>query len=228
MTLTRRTLIGGALSAPFVMPITAFGATNGSATREFAASRGSSDAGRQKITLSRSGDVVTIDLETRLRVKLLGIPVFRYSLNSREIWEGGVLQRISGKTDDNGKAAYVEAQRTGAGLDVKGSDYKGVVKGNVASTSFFTTSLLDRNVWVSTQGGKPIKVKVAKKGRATLGLPSGNVPCTHYFFGGELNIPIDAYFDNSGGLAGYMFDARGERARVLAKSMQPDLHAIWA
>ena len=228
MTLSRRILLGGAASSALIVPFSAFAAQNGSATREFSASRGSSKAGSQKITLTRSGDIVTIDLQTRLKVRLLGIPVYRYNLNSRETWEGGVLQRISGKTDDNGKNAYVEARRTGAGLEVNGSDYKGVVKGNVASTSFFTTSLLDRKVWVSTQGGKPIKVAVAKKGRATLGLPTGNVACTHYYFGGELKIPIDAYFDGNGGLAGYMFDAKGERARVLATSMTPDLNSIWA
>jgi len=102
------------------------------------------------------------------------------------------------------------------------------VKGNIASTSFFTTSLLDRSTWVSTQGGKPIKVKITKKGRATLGLSNGNVPCTHYHFGGELKIPIDAYFDKNGDLAGYMFDARGERARVMATSVTPVLNSIWA
>jgi len=193
MNLSRRTLLGGVAGTALIMPFGAFGATNGSVTREFSVSRGTSNAGRQKITL----------------------------------WEGGILQSISGKTDDNGKSDFVEARRTGAGLEVKGSDYSGVVKGNIASTSFFTTSLLDRSTWVSTQGGKPIAVKVTKKGRATLGLPGGNVPCTHYHFGGKLKIPIDAYFDDKGDLAGYMFDARGERARVLANSMTPDLKSIW-
>lgn len=210
------------------MPFAGLAASSGTATRKFTASRGSSSAGSQQITLTRSGDIVTVDLQTRLKVRLLGIPVFRYSLNSREIWEGGVLQRISGKTDDNGKDAFVEAKRTGAGLDVKGSDFTGVVKGNIASTSFFTTSLLDRNIWVSTQGGKPIDVKVTRKGKATLDVANGPIVCTHYHFGGKLKIPIDAYFDEQGDLAGYMFNAKGERARVIAQSTSPDLNSIWA
>jgi len=92
MNLTRRTLLAGAAGTALNVPFPAFGA-NGTASRKFSASRGASDAGHQKITLSRSGDVITIDLETRLKVRLLGIPVYRYSLNSREVWEGGVLQR---------------------------------------------------------------------------------------------------------------------------------------
>lgn len=228
MKISRRTVLGGTASSALLLPFSAFSAQNGTATREFKASRGSSNAGSQKITLTRNGDIVTVDLQTRLKVRLLGIPVYRYSLNSREIWEGGVLQRISGKTDDNGKNEFVEANRTAAGLEVKGSGFTGVVTGNLASTSFFTTSLLDRKTWVSTQGGKPINVAITKKGRATLALPDGNVACTHYHFGGELNIPIDAYFDGNGDLAGYMFDAKGERARVLAKSRNPDLNSIWA
>lgn len=228
MNLTRRSLLGTAVCATALYPIQSFGAVNGTASRTFAASRGTSRAGHQKITLTRSGSVVTIDLETRLSVKLLGIPFYRYSLNSREIWENGVVQSISGKTDDNGKPSFVEARRVAAGLQVEGSDYNGVVEGKIATTSFFTTSLLDRKVWVSTQGGKPINVDVTKKGKATLGLPSGNVTCTHYYLGGKLRIPIDAYFDGNGDLAGYMFDARGERARVLAKSTDQVLKSIWA
>ncbi len=226
MTLSRRTLLAGAAGTALNVPFSAF-AANGTATRKFSAARGSSDAGHQKISLTRSGDVVTIDLETRLKVRLLGIPVFRYSLNSREVWEGGVLQSISGKTDDNGTPEFVEARRVASGLEVNGSDFKGVVKGNIASTSFFTTSLLDRTTWVSTQGGLPIDVKVTKKGRATLGLPEGNVVCTHYHLGGKLKIPIDAYFDGNGDLAGYTFDAKGEQARVLATSTTPVLNSIW-
>jgi len=87
MNLTRRTLLAGAAGTALNVPFPAFGA-NGTASRKFSASRGASDAGHQKITLSRSGDVITIDLETRLKVRLLGIPVYRYSLNSREVWEG--------------------------------------------------------------------------------------------------------------------------------------------
>jgi|GEM_PF-6520256 len=221
-------MVCGAAVAALAHPLSALGAQNGSVTREFKASRGTSNAGGQKITLTRSGDIVTIDLETRLKVRLLGIPVYRYSLNSRETWEGGTLQTISGKTDDNGDRHFVEARRTNAGLEVNGSDFSGVVPGNIASTSFFTTSLLNRKTWVSTQGGKPIDVAVSKRGKATLELPGGKVECTHYFIGGELKIPIDAYFDAKGDLAGYMFDAQGARARVLATSMSPDLNSIWA
>lgn len=226
MNVSRRLVLGGAASTAFLFPLGAL-AANGTATRVFDVSRGSSKAGSQKITLTRSGDTVTVDLQTRLKVSLLGIPVWRYNLDSREIWEGGVVQSISGKTNDNGKSAFVEARRSAKGLEVKGSDFTGVVTGNVSTTSFFHTSLLNRNKWVSTQGGKPIAVAVTKKGKATLGLPGGNVVCTHYYFGGKLKIPIDAYFDGNGDLAAYMFDAKGERARVVAQSTTPTLNSIW-
>lgn len=199
-----------------------------SATRSFKATRGASSVGAQQITLARSGDVVTIDLKTRLKVKILGITLYRYSLNSREVWEGGQVMRISGKTDDNGKADFVEAERVAGGLNVQGSGYSGIVTGKIATTSFFTTDLIERPVWVSTQNGKPKNVRVAKRGPASLRLPSGDVSCNHYFLGGDLNIPIDAYFDGRGDLVGYMFDAKGERAKIIAQSNSPDLRSIWS
>ena len=227
MNLNRREVLTGAASASLIMPFGAAFAANSSVSREFQATRGSSKVGSQKISLKRSGDVVSVSLRTRLNVKILGISLYRYELDSTETWEGGVLQSISGKTNDNGKKEFVEARRVSGGLDVKGSGHTGLVKGNVTSTSFFTTSLLDRSTWVSTQGGKPIKVKITKKGKATLPLAGGNVVCTHYHFGGGLNIPLDAYYDGNGDLAGYMFDAKGERARVLSASGSPTLSSVW-
>lgn len=224
----RRLFLAGAVSSAAILSGTPSFSANGTVSREFSATRGSFNVGRQKITLNRQGDVVTIDLQTRLQAKILGISIYKYSLDSREIWEGGVLQSISGNTTENKKKDFVKAQRSGSALRVNGSGFSGDVKGNVTTSSFFTTDLLNRNTWVSTQNGKPLKVAVSKRGRATLPLSSGNIACTHYHFAGQLKIPVDAYFDQNGDLAGYMFDAKGERARVLATSTNQKLRSVWS
>jgi len=141
MDLTRRTLFATTLGAAATSAFPSWAANNGTASRSFKATRGSSSLGEQKITLSRSGDRVTIDLETKLNVKILGVSLYKYRLKSREVWEGDQVIFISGKTDDNGKPNFVEARRTAAGLDIKGSGFTGLAKGNVSTTSFFTTDL---------------------------------------------------------------------------------------
>lgn len=216
-----------ATSAAMLAPIPTWAANNGSVTRSFQATRGSSNVGQQQITLTRSGDQVIIDLRTKLNVKLLGLSVYRYNLNSREIWEGGQIVAMSGKTNDNGKTKVVEARRVSGGLDVKGSGFTGLVKGELSTTSFFTTDIINRKTWISTVDGKPKKVAIAKRGAAQLSLPSGQVTCTHYYIGGDLSIPVDAYFDEHGDLVGYMFDAAGKRGRMIAQSNSPKLRSVW-
>lgn len=223
----RHFLAGTASSAVILSALPSFSA-NGTVSREFSATRGSFNVGRQKITLNRQGDVVTIDLQTRLQAKILGISIYKYSLDSREIWEGGILQSISGQTTENKKKDFVQASRSGDALKINGSGFAGDVKGKITTSSFFTTDLLNRKTWVSTQNGKPLNVAVSKRGAATLQLSSGNVVCTHYHFAGQLKLPVDAYFDRNGDLAGYMFDAKGERARVLATSTNQQLRSVWS
>lgn len=224
----RRFFLTGAASATAILPFGAAYAGNGTVTRIFSASRGSMNVGKQQITLTRRGDVVTIDLQTRLQAKILGISLYRYALNSREVWEGGVLQSISGNTTENNKTDFVEARRRGSVLNVNGSGFTGDVPGTITTSSFFTTDLINRKTWVSTQNGKPLKVAVSKRGRATLSLSGGKINCTHYHFAGQLKIPVDAYFDQNGDLAGYTFDAKGEKARVFATSTSQKLRSVWA
>lgn len=227
MNIHRRQFLASSAGAAACVPFMGLVAEAKAASRAYVAYRGSSKVGRQQLDITRSGDTVSVSIATRLKVKLLGITVYRYDLDSREIWEGGVLQSISAKGSDNGKAHFAKAARTSAGLQIEGSKFNGVVGGNPASTSAFLPEIVTRPTWVSTLTGKPIKVASAKRGQATLNLPGGAVACTHYHCGGELKLPLDVYFTPSGELAAYMFDAKGERARVIAQSIEPAMRPLW-
>lgn len=227
MIMHRRRFLTSTAGAAAALPFLGLVAEAKSASRAYVAYRGSSNVGRQQLDIARSGDTVTVNISTRLRVKLLGVTVYRYDLDSSEVWEGGVLQRIAAKGSDNGKPHFANATRTGAGLQIEGSRFNGVVGGNPASTSAFLPEIVTRSTWISTLTGKPINVASSKRGQATLNLPGGAIACTHYHCGGELKLPLDVYFTPSGELAAYMFDAKGERARVIAQSLEPGMRPLW-
>lgn len=220
----RRTLLAGGSAA---LMLAGGPAEAAAATRTFKAYLGSSRAGSQTISVERSGRDVVVTNRTDLVAKLLGIPVYRYTLNSREVWRNGVLQAITATGSDNGKANFVNAVRDGGGLRIQGSKFTGRVDGNPGSTSFFIADLLQHRTWISTQTGKPIRVAVANRGTTSFALSGGAVPCTQYHVGGQLKVPVDAYYATNGDLLGYTFQIKGQRARVVSTSAQPEFRPLW-
>lgn len=227
MDLNRRDALLGAAALGLATPFLSLPAHAAQATRTFRAFLGSSKAGSQVISVARNGNAVTVSNQTDLVAKLLGIPVYRYKLNSTEVWSGGVIQSITSSGNDNGKTHFVKAKRTSGGLQIEGSRFNGVVPGKATSSTFFVSDMLGRKTWVSTQTGKPVTVNAAKRGKTTIQLPSGKVPCTHYHFSGGLKYPVDAYFADNGDLLGYMFSIKGQRARIIAQSATPEFKPIW-
>lgn len=227
MTPNRRDLLIGAAAAGISLPMLSLPAQGATATRRFRAYLGSSKAGTQIISVSRDGQNVVVTNQTDLVARLLGIPVYRYKLNSREVWRDGMIQAINATGTDNGRAHFVNATRTSGGLQVDGSKYKGLVSGNPTTSSFVHSNLINQKTWVSTQTGQPLSVNVAKRGATTFPLPTGSVPCTHYHFSGKLKYPVDAYFAQNGDLLGYMFEIKGQRARIISDSAEPAFQPIW-
>lgn len=227
MNTDRRTLLIGGGAFGLGLAHASLPANAASVQRRYRAYLGSSNAGSQVITVAREGRNVVVSNTTDLVAKLLGIPVYRYKLNSREVWSDGVIQSIKSNGLDNGRKHFVDASRSGNGLQVKGSRFTGVVQGNPTSSSFVSSQLIGRKTWVSTQTGQPIKVAVSKRGKTTFPLPGGRVPCTHYHFAGGLKYPVDAYFADNSDLLGYMFTIKGQRARIIADSADPAFQPIW-
>ena len=87
----------------------------------FKALRNGSTLGTHHLTFSRQGDAMTVAIAVDYLVKIGFIPVFRYKLRCRESWHRGVLMSALAKCDDNGKAAWMRAEREGDALMVQGS-----------------------------------------------------------------------------------------------------------
>ena len=226
MTITRRALVAGAaaLAAPAFIPHMASAA---SATRTWGVRRAGRDFGVQQVTVQRSGSTSVVDFQTRLKGIILLIPV-SYQLNCREIWEGGVLQSIESKCRQNGEDFFVSARRQGDGMKVSSTRFNGVVPGRPGTSTFFVSDIVQKNTWISTQTGKPMKVNPVARGKTSLTVAGTPVACTRYYCGGELRYPIDAFFDAGGELIAYFVDALGQKNEFVATALEPRLRPLWA
>ena len=196
-----------------------------SATRQFAVYLGRKNVGSSSVRLSRSGSRVDAEIEVNLRLSILGLINFTYQLSNRESWRDGVLQEMRSRTNNNGPIEYANATRTGRGLEMDGSAYQGIVEGNPATTSYFTSDFLERRTWINTQNGAVFTPSIGRVGAANFATNEGNTPCTRYAIRGGVN--SDLYYDSNFEWMGSSFKVAGRTARIAMSSRGESLNRIW-
>lgn len=69
--------------------------------------------GEHRFTLAERGEVRELTSEARFRVRVLGIPAYRYTHQALERWRGDCLQSLASKTDDDGRDYAVDWSAAG-------------------------------------------------------------------------------------------------------------------
>ena len=227
MQANRRSFVAGALAACALVGKTA-AETSGAATgtRRFELFRGDTPIGQQSVTVSRSGAQVTVEVDVDITVRIVGVPVYRYTLSSSEVWDGGRLMKLDAVTEDNGSRGFAAAARGANGLAIKGSAYSGMVGGNPGTTTYWSPAFLKRPVWISTQDGQPLSVTVRSGRIERFPTPSGAVDATRWQIGGDL-ADLDLFYDRSGEWIGSEFQARGEIVRIVTLDVDASLSPLW-
>jgi hypothetical protein len=222
MRLTRREAILGGAAAVTLAALPVSAATG---TRRLELYRGNSRIGEKQITVRRDGDTVAVTTDIAIAVRVLGLTVYRYTLESREVWENGQLARLDARTNDDGAAHFARAARSGDGLAIEGSEYRGTVAGNPATTTYWSSAFLERPVWISTQDGRPWRVRAQAVGTEPFPTAGGSVNATRWHVRGDLD--LDLFYDGAGEWVGTEFDARGETARFVLASRGAALRPLW-
>ncbi len=213
----------GAAGAALLMPL---GAWADSRTRRFRIYRGGSEIGEQTITVSREGGRVEVAVDVDIAVRVLGIAAYRYTLQSRESWSDGQLQRLDAECNDDGTAEFARARREGDALDIEGSGFSGTVRGTLATTTYWTPDFLQRSLWVSTQDGTPFEVGARDNGMVDYPTETGSVRARHWSVTGDL-AGLELFYDEAGEWIGNRFDAEGETAEYRVAERGGALAALW-
>ena len=181
MQLDRRLFCSGAAAACVLAGETrAVAAAAATATRRFDLVRAGKRLGRQTVSVSRSGSQVTVKVNVDITARIVGVPVYRYTLSSSELWDGGRLTKLEAVTDDNGSRHFASAKRGPNGLAIEGSVFTGTVRGNPGTTTYWSPAFLKRPVWISTQDGVPLSVTARSGGVESFTTPGGAVKATRW------------------------------------------------
>ena len=183
------------------------------------------DVGFSNIKLKRSGKKITANIEVKISVKVLNFDAFSYNLKNEEIWEAGVLTKIKSKTIIGKKTEFVRGERKNKGFQIEGSKFSGLVKGNPATTSYFSPDFLKRKIWISTQDGDPLSVNANKIGPDMAKSVDGEIPATLWKISGDLDLEL--LYGNDGEWLGSRFYAGGSQAEFLLKQSVGNMHSLW-
>lgn len=204
LSLDRRAFVTAGTAA-LVAPSVSWASTT-SAARSFRVTRGGSDIGRHRVSVTRDGEFVRAETEIEIAVKILGITAYRYELAYTEVYRNGQLQSFDAQANDDGDRGYARAMRKGDMLEIDGSDYSGPVTGAAVPTSYWRMPALQTTPWISAQSGEILPVGTTEM-QSLPHSPSG-ARVWRATDNGEYT--VDIWYDAAGDWTGCSFDAQGE------------------
>jgi hypothetical protein len=166
--------------------------------------RHGSDIGRHTLAFDRDSDGLTVHIAVDAKVSLLSIPIVHYAHQATEIWRGGALASLTGRTNKNGQQEWVQAQRTNEGLEVLGSKTaRYIAPPQAIATSYWNKRMLDGPM-ISLEDGVLLRPRVAERAVDSIPLASGSkIPAEHYNLSGAFN--VDVWYDESATWASLAF-----------------------
>ncbi len=146
------------------------------------------DIGDYTITFRKSGNKLSVNLNTDVKVKLpiIGMVAYKFKQSSKEQWRAGKLASLTSKTNDNGEAHSV---KTGAS--------------NLIPASLWNMDIVKARKVLNTIDGRKMNISVRKIGAEKVSTGHGKVSATHYRITGDL--ARDVWYGADGALVKVSF-----------------------
>ena len=148
--------------------------------------RDGDEIGTHAMDFGQSGDRLTVDTHIAVELTAIGITVFRFRHEAREVWVQGGLQSLSSRTDDDGTERAVELRAAGNTLHVT---YNGKIRefpGPMLPASLWHPATVRQTVLFDGSRGKPRHVTVADRGEEIVPVGNDRIATHRYAIAGEL------------------------------------------
>ncbi len=207
MNTTRRTLLRVLASLPLCMTVQTLVANNttrvdnrnpgvayGNRAR-YGIYRKNKRIGDHTLSFSTEGDKTTVEVESRIKVTVLKVPVYRFDYRSIETWQNGVLQEVSASVNDNGDKHRVTAKRNADIMMLTDSEGKQSQSTLNYTSNHWNINVLKEDVLFNTLTGRANKVELQALGLTTLTIDQQSIEANHFRYAGDLD--TDVWYDTS-------------------------------
>jgi hypothetical protein len=118
-----------------------------------------------------------VESRARFDVRVLFVPVFRYSHDNTEVWADGCVQRLDSETDSNGTAYRVSLKRDESGYRIATLDRSVDEAADCINTfAYWDPAFLRQSRLLNSQTGELIEVEVEPLGLVDLDWSGVEVP----------------------------------------------------
>jgi len=168
--------------------------------------RDGSEVGSHSISFERSGDTTTLNIATKIAVKVVFVTVYRFEHVAQETWKGDRLVSLQSKTNDDGTAHHVEAT-AGEGALVVNGDTKGQrVDSSIVPGSLWNIRAVKQSLLLNSLDGTQMQVSVKDVGDERIKVRGASAVAHHYRITGGL--ARDVWYDASQTLVRMQFAAK--------------------
>jgi hypothetical protein len=126
------------------------------------------EIGIHRFQLIESEDRRTLSSTARFAVRLLMIPAYRYEHVATERWDGDCLEQLISRTDDDGEAFEVQAERLRDATIVRTPRGTQRLDACVMSFAYWNPRMLRETRLLNPQDGEYVNVRIDTAGTETI------------------------------------------------------------
>ncbi|SMF38738.1 hypothetical protein SAMN06265365_102400 [Tistlia consotensis] len=216
--ISRRALVAGLVSTPLLAAAPLPGGLSARAwaapmpALQFDILRKGDTIGSHRVSAEKAADDLQIDIETEIKVRVLGLTAYRYRHQGRETWrregDGIRLVGLETRTDDDGTKLSVEGEAEGGIFKVDGSAGPVTAPADVVPASYWSPLVLRRSELLSAKDGDLFPIRVEQRGRETIESAGQQVATQHAFIPGDPAVHL--WFDDRQQIRRLAFETHGE------------------
>lgn len=152
--------------------------------------------GHHTVRFSRDGGTLTAESQFRIRISVLGLPLYTYEYISTDRWRDGALQELHARTDDDGVVSEVVAHRHGGKLKVIADTVQTDVDGDVFPTTHWNPAVIGTSRLLNTITGQVNAVDMTLVGMDDVDAGAERRRARHFAYTGELETEV--WYDADG------------------------------
>lgn len=183
----------------------------------FDVTRNGDPLGTHIVTFRREGEKLTVDTDVHLKVAFGPITFFDYIHDATETYSGGRLTWVGSRTKKDGAWKTLSAQAGQGGLDVKGSKFKGVLKGLVIPSSHWNQDEMRQPTMFSTETGEMLPMKVVDRGLEQIRAGGAMISARRFDVSSELDASF--WYDDKGRWVKCAFEAEGSKIDYVLRTL---------
>ena len=153
--------------------------------------------GEHRFSTQTNQDSLQLLSEAHFDVRILAIPVYRYSHRSEERWKSNCLEQIHATTDDNGTPQEVRGERQANDFAISVAGKSQALPACIMTFAYWNPEILHQSKLLNPQTGEWVPVTIRHLGKDNIQVAEKDQLADHYHLSAP-KFEIDLWYDAAG------------------------------